>query len=337
MYQRGDRTIITIAFLLFIAAVACGCFILGGCNSAPRDGRNSGTSPRSARPDIVTNQIDLSDDLYDRYPQKDEISAFGPPEAYEGFDVFTEPALEYVWSKNDNTRSAEPQEASDSHAIKEDVYHCRRTTEEIHLDGRLDESAWSRAEIIETWFWLDSSRRQPTVQTRARLLWDRRYLYIAFECQDEDVWSFTDQDDGDLWNGDVVELFLKPSKGKPVYYEWEFAPNRTLFDARYPHRTERKNPANRRWDSGAHIACRVNGTADHREDQDTGWIIEAAIPLLCFSQDVSLPREGTLWTFAVCRYDYSQRRDNPKMTLSSPGAKDGFHSSEVYKTIHFSK
>lgn len=334
MYQRGDRTILTIAFLLFIAMVTCGCFILGGCITAPQNAHESFAEPGSMMSEIVTNQPGLSDDMHERPPQADEIHEFGPPEDY---DLMIEHTLPYIWPESHHTRSAESQVASDSRATTEDVYRCYKATEDIHLDGRLDESAWSRAEVIKTWFWLGSNRQQATVETRAMLLWDNRYLYIAFDCRDEDVMSFTDQDDDDLWNGDVVELFLKPSKRLPVYYEWEIAPNGALFDARHPSRSAMQDIANRRWDSGARISLRVTGTEGHPEDRDTGWVVEAAIPLFPFSRDVPLPRDGTQWTFAVCRYDYSHTRGKPRMTVSSPGAEDGFHSHEVYKTIRFTQ
>ena len=55
--------------------------------------------------------------------------------------------------------------------------------------------------------------------TKARLLWDREYLYFAAEMDDSDLYADVKDRDGMTWNNDVFELFFKPADDKPGYYE----------------------------------------------------------------------------------------------------------------------
>ncbi|MBN1126609.1 MAG: carbohydrate-binding family 9-like protein [Sedimentisphaerales bacterium] len=220
----------------------------------------------------------------------------------------------------------------------ENDYICRYADRSIRVDGRLNEACWSKAERIEDFFLLGKEKKCAPRITQAMLLWKNSHLCFAVVCKDDDVWSYTDQHDGKLWNGDVVELFIKPFVDKPVYYELEFSPNETVFDARFMDgRTGGLNASNLAWESEAIVACNVVGTPDRHEDQDICWVLEAAIPLKAFSGDGCVPANGTQWTFAVCRYDYSRTRPNPLLMMSSPGARNGFHSHEVYKPLRFVK
>ena len=60
----------------------------------------------------------------------------------------------------------------------------------IQIDGRLDDEAWGRAP------WTDCIRRHqwdpalvPRFQTRARMLWDDKYLYVGALLEEPHVWG----------------------------------------------------------------------------------------------------------------------------------------------------
>src|SRR5690242_12790177 len=61
-----------------------------------------------------------------------------------------------------------------------DVFECRWADTPITLDGKADEDAWKHAQVIDHFSlpWLGKDARPARTKTRARLLWDREYLYF---------------------------------------------------------------------------------------------------------------------------------------------------------------
>jgi len=59
-------------------------------------------------------------------------------------------------------------------------YVCRHTTAPINVDGLLDEATWANApwtsDFVDI---LGDARPKPRFRTRAKLLWDDDYLFIA--------------------------------------------------------------------------------------------------------------------------------------------------------------
>jgi hypothetical protein len=211
----------------------------------------------------------------------------------------------------------------------------REAGQAIAVDGRLDEPAWQRAGTINR-FYVFSPENPPAVSpTEVRLLWDREYLYLAYQCEDVDIWSFSDKQDDSLWNGDVGEFFIKPDRDNKRYYEFVIAPNGTLYDGRYPSRGAGGANRFKVWNSDAMIAATVNGTDGDFTDDDAGYVIEAAIPWTAF-REAGTPSVGTEWTFGAFRYDYSKQFEDPLLLKSFPGpAAHGFHSYEGFGTMRF--
>jgi hypothetical protein len=60
------------------------------------------------------------------------------------------------------------------------------------------------------------------LETKARLVWDDRALYVAFECATPDAWArdFT-RDDPNIPSSPCVEVFLDTDAAERAYYEYE--------------------------------------------------------------------------------------------------------------------
>src|SRR2546423_12608895 len=60
------------------------------------------------------------------------------------------------------------------------VTECRWADGPITIDGKADEAAWKNAQVIDdfTMPWLGQGHHPAPTKTRARLLWDREYLYF---------------------------------------------------------------------------------------------------------------------------------------------------------------
>src|SRR5262245_39576040 len=59
-------------------------------------------------------------------------------------------------------------------------FECRWTDTPVTLDGKADEAAWKHAQLIDRFYlpWLGAKARAAHTATKARLLWDREYLYF---------------------------------------------------------------------------------------------------------------------------------------------------------------
>lgn len=216
-----------------------------------------------------------------------------------------------------------------------EVYLVRESEQALTIDGRLDEPAWQRANVISRFYVYSPVDARVISPTEVRVLWDREFFYISYQCEDKDIWSYSDQADDSLWDADVAEFFVKPSRGDMLYYEFVFAPSATCFDARYPSRGAGGANRFKAWNSGLSVASTVNGTDNEYRDEDVGYVIEVAIPWEAF-REAGKPAIGTEWTFGAFRYDYSKLFEDPLMLKSFPGeALHGFHSYESYGELRF--
>ena len=227
-----------------------------------------------------------------------------------------------------------PQAAAEE---KQSAYICHVATGPIEIDGQLDESAWQKAPSISLRYPFRPTGAGDLPKTTARLLWDESSIYLAWQAEDVDIWSYSDKNDDVLWKGDIVEFFLKPSKTDPLFYEINIAPNGAIYDARYPSRGAGGYQRFNKWSSQARIATHIDGTDDNWQDTDIGYIVEAAIPLQAFSASGVL-KAGDIWTFGLFRCEYSSNLDAPLLFSSIPEKLDsthGFHDYDHYLPILF--
>jgi hypothetical protein len=227
------------------------------------------------------------------------------------------------------------QSVAPSSVQTQDVYLVHESEQPITIDGRLDEPVWQRADVLSRFFVFSPENARINSPTEVRMLWDAEFFYLAYQCEDKDIWSFSDKPDDSLWDGDVAEFFVKPSRDQMLYYEFVIAPNATVFDARYPSRGAGGANRFKAWESGIRVASTVNGTDNDYGDEDLGYIIEVAIPWEAF-REAGKPSIGTEWTFGAFRYDYSKLFEEPLLLKSFSGeALHGFHSYESYGAMRF--
>jgi hypothetical protein len=219
------------------------------------------------------------------------------------------------------------------------------------IDGDLSDVAWRRAVVIDQFFEYRSGGEPAPVDGSARFLWDDNSLYVGLEMQDVDIRSACALsgdcgNDANLFNGDVIELFIKPLPGRTKYFEFEWSPLGEFFDARFDNAMDPRwsTPPGVGWDSTATSAVQVQGTVDNPADVDAGWTVEASIPLVDLGLTSFGP--GSEWYFTVARYDYFNVPGvmTPALMMTTPGdpaapnggVTFGFHSYEIYDLLHFS-
>ena len=205
---------------------------------------------------------------------------------------------------------------------------CRWAEAAPKIDGSLDDPAWKTASMIDRFsaFWKPSDPG-PAHATRARLVWDRDALYFAAEMTDPEIRSFGTRQNDYLWNGDVFELFFKPSRERSEYFEFQVNPGSVRFEAAFLERNKPVVPFDARKSLG--MSAVAVATAQ-------GWTVEGRIPWTAFAPTFPRPEPGASWSFALCRYDYFGPEKNPPVLVSSaPLTRPSFHRFEDYGRLQF--
>lgn len=177
----------------------------------------------------------------------------------------------------------------------------KRAASAITVDGKLDEAAWEAAVRLEFVFpWEKQTGAKET--TVARLLWDDRALYVAYECEDADIIAHHLNHDDPTYEDDCVEIFINPDPTQSFYFGLEMNARGVLYDYFYPY----PKPLIRRFDlAGAQVAAYARGTINQPGDRDRGWSLEVAIPWANFSDLAKTlpPPPGTVWKVNLNRWD----------------------------------
>ena len=159
-------------------------------------------------------------------------------------------------------------------------YDCQYAVPALTLDGRLDDAAWAAAPWTEDFIDIvGDSKPRPRYRTRAKMLWDDQYLYIAAEMEEPDLWAVYTKRDEIVFHQHDFEVFIDPNADSREYYELEVNVLGTIFDL-YLHRAYRDGgPAEHGWDSaGLVTAITVDGSINDHTNEDQGWKLEWAIP-----------------------------------------------------------
>lgn len=229
-------------------------------------------------------------------------------------------------------------------AAEGETSQCRWAKTAPVIDGKLDDEAWKSAQVIDKFMlpWLQDKNRPAKTATKARLLWDREFLYFSAELEDHDLFADVTEHDGKTWDNDVFELFFKPSGDKEPYYEFQVNAAGTQFDMFIPTREPGKFDFAKFVKADPfHIDSKValRGTLNQREDKDQGWTVEGKLPWSDFKMTGGRPEIGATWKFALCRYDFANEfKDGPELSTSAPLKSEthaNFHLTKDYAPLKF--
>lgn len=185
-------------------------------------------------------------------------------------------------------------------------YAVARAAAPPTIDGDLGDPVWKSAVPVELVGSFDG--RQPTLRTTARLAYDAENLYLAFDCEDPDVWGNLTAHDAPIYNEEVVEVFLDANGDGRSYNELQVSPNNVTFDASVVARRS-DLPTAMRWESGMKSGVKVIGTVNDPGDRDQGWTAEMQIPISGLAEVPGKPpKPGDRWRFNLYRLEHLRRR-----------------------------
>jgi hypothetical protein len=223
-------------------------------------------------------------------------------------------------------------------------YVARLVTKAPKIDGKLDDAAWAAAPstgpFVNTMTGAEVAQR-----TEAKLLWDKKFLYIGIDNVDSDVWAKLDKRDDKLWTEEADEIMIDADGNGRTYIELQVAPNGNVFDTYLPERRKYEDSIDPKakpfsWNSKMVAKVRVDGTLNKREDQDKGWTAEIAIPLedvkgMDAQSGLQLPpAPGNVWRLNMFRMDVPQGKPQQAAGWSPPMVGD-FHALDRFGELVF--
>ena len=230
------------------------------------------------------------------------------------------------------------------------------TATPLVIDGQLDDPAWAAAPWTADFVDIEGSLKpKPRFRTRAKILWDDTYLYIAAELTEPHLWAKLTQHDAVIFQDPDFEVFLNPAGDTHAYYEFELNALNTGWDLFLPKPYMDGAKADNAWTiPGLKSAVHLRGTLNDPSDTDTGWTLEIAFPWTAFAPPgplaVSAPRaptEGTQWrmnfsrvewqvTTPAGRYEKIPQSPEDNWVWSPQGVID-LHRPEMWGLVQFTR
>lgn len=260
--------------------------------------------------------------------------------------------------------------------VEEEIPHyvAYRTAVKPEIDGCLDEFAWQHAPRSPRF--RDLIRGAEAIHdTRAAVLWDDEYLYVAYWIEEPDLQATLTERDAPIYQNNDVEFFIA---GRDAYYEFEINSFGTIYEVLFiwddVYKSDgydkmeglavdqpgsqvfmgvgyKEHPRNPRkgffqWDlPGLKTAVSLDGTINDSSDRDRGWTVELALPwsgmeVLAKGDNRSLPpRDHDVWRMDFSRFNQYKEAppaNDPGGWAWSPHGVWDSHVPECFTYIHFS-
>lgn len=195
--------------------------------------------------------------------------------------------------------------------------------EDFEVTGKGLDAAWEQAAWIDI---IQRTGKPLSYQTRVKSLYSETGIYFLFDCKDNTLTATMKEDYLDLWNEDVVEVFLWTGEDFPVYFEYEISPLNYELPIIVPN------------DQGKFfgwLPWHYEGDRKTRHEtssSDECWKAEFFIPYKLLTPLPQVPPEpGTKWRVNMYRIDY----DQGQALFSWQETSNTFHEFNKFGTFIF--
>lgn len=232
-------------------------------------------------------------------------------------------------------------------------YICYKSEENLVIDGKLDEQAWKNAKWTENFIDIEGVV-EPKFKTRAKMLWDNNYFYVAAELIEPHVSASLIKRDTIIYFDNDFEVFIDPEGDTHNYFEFEMNALNTVWDLLMVKPYRDGAPAVVAWDiAGLKSAVDIQGTINNPNDTDEKWIVEIAFPIeiLC-EKKIKRPKHKDIWRVNFSRVEWQyeviegeyKKKINPETGnvfpennwVWSPQGVINMHYPEMWGFVQFS-
>ncbi|MCE9610457.1 MAG: carbohydrate-binding family 9-like protein [Chthoniobacter sp.] len=182
-------------------------------------------------------------------------------------------------------------------------YVCRRASGPVRVDGKLDDKVWAAAPWTKDFADIEGAAKpKPRFRTRAKMLWDDEYFYIAAELEEPHVWATLTKHDAVIFRDPDFEVFMDPDGDAHRYFEFEINALNTGWDLFLAKPYKDGGKADNGWEiPGLKTAVHIRGTLNDPTDTDRGWSVELAFPWRALAGRAGPPRAGEVWRVGLSR------------------------------------
>jgi len=185
-------------------------------------------------------------------------------------------------------------------------YGAPRASAPLTIDGELNEADWGRAPWTTPFVDIEGDAKPlPTHATRARMLWDDDFLYVAAELTEPHIWGSLTKHDSIIYRDNDFEVFLDPEGDGLWYGEIEINALGTVFDLQLDKAYQHGGRPIIDWTpADLRSAVSIHGTVNDPSDVDQGWTVEMAIPHSALADHAGVampPRPGDVWRINFSR------------------------------------
>jgi len=204
--------------------------------------------------------------------------------------------------------------------------------QDFTVTGNGSADTWKSTEWINI---INQSPDPSTYLTKAKVLYSETGIYFLFDCEDKKLTATLMGDFLDIYNEDVVEVFLWTDESFPVYFEYELSPldyELPIIVPNYNGKFYGWQPWHYEGDRKTRHATSVNGGEKISGASVSGWMAEFFIPYkLLVPLNQVPPVSGTKWRANMYRIDY----DDGTKHFSWQKVKKSFHEYNSYGTFIF--
>jgi len=147
-------------------------------------------------------------------------------------------------------------------------------------------------------------------ETKVKVLYSGKGIYFLFSCADEKLTTKMKADNLNLWEEDVVEVFLWTSEDFPVYFEYEISPmdfELPIIVPNYKGKFLGWLPWNYVGEKRVIHATNASGGEKRSGGKVNGWTAEFFIPYKLLEPLPQVPpASGTKWRANMYRIDYDK-------------------------------
>ena len=224
------------------------------------------------------------------------------------------------------------------------------------IDGILNDVVWKNVEWTESFKDIEGDLKpSPSWNTRSKMTWDSKGLYIAAELKEPHVWAYQKNYDDIVFYDNDFEVFIDPNNDTHAYYEFEVNALNTMFDLFMPKPYRNGSGAMIAYNAaGMQWAVDIQGTLNNPSDIDDGWTVEIFIPFaaLTIGNSAKVPIDGDFWRINFSRVEWkTEIKDGKYIKLKgadgrnlpednwvwSPQGLINMHFPERWAYLHFSK